>query len=67
MIDAGHGTAFIRVRMRSLFKSGAPVIATDPHPQNKRAIAVYTKLGFAQIGPLQQMQWGLILPMLAMR
>tara|TARA_R110002049_G_scaffold303217_1_gene497374 strand:+ start:1445 stop:1951 length:507 start_codon:yes stop_codon:yes gene_type:complete len=63
MIGLGHGTAFIGARLRMLFEAGAPVIATDPHPENARAIAVYTKLGFEPFGPPQKTQWGLILPM----
>ena len=67
MIGAGHGTGFIGARMQILFDAGAPVIATDPHPENARAIAVYRKLGFAPVGPPQETQWGLILPMVARR
>lgn len=63
MTDKGHGTAFIAARLRMLFAAGAPVIATDPHPDNHRAIAVYEKLGFQAFGPPQQTEWGLILPM----
>ena len=67
MIGHGHGSAFIAARMQALFDEGAPVIATDPHPDNARAIAVYTKLGFAPIGPAEETEWGLILPMTASR
>jgi aminoglycoside 6'-N-acetyltransferase len=63
MIGLGHGTSFIRQRMQSLFEAGVRVIATDPHPQNKRAIAVYQKLGFRVVGVQQDTEWGLILPM----
>jgi aminoglycoside 6'-N-acetyltransferase len=63
MIGYGHGTAFIRQRMQQLFARGAPVIATDPHPANKKAIAVYSKLGFRVSGPERLTRWGLILPM----
>ncbi len=63
MIGVGHGSAFIGARMKMLFDVGVPVIATDPHPDNKRAIAVYRKLGFEPFGPPQETQWGLILPM----
>jgi len=63
MIGVGHGSAFIGARVKTLFDEGAPVIATDPHPDNKRAIAVYRKLGFELFGPPQETQWGLILPM----
>ena len=65
MVGVGHGSAFIGARMQALFRKGAPVIATDPHPDNQRAIAVYKKLGFQQSGPPQETEWGLILPMLA--
>ncbi len=51
--------------MRALFNEGAPVIGTDPHPANERAIAVYRKLGFEPSGPPRDTRWGLILPMLA--
>lgn len=67
MIGVGHGSAFIGARMQTLFDQGAPVIATDPHPDNERAIAVYRKLGFEPSGPPQETKWGLILPMLARR
>lgn len=65
MIGAGHGPAFIAMRMKALFAEGAPVIATDPHPDNARAIAAYRKAGFEPFGPARMTQWGLILPMLA--
>lgn len=64
-LGVGHGTAFIGARMSVLFDSGAPVIATDPHPDNERAIAVYKTLGFQPSGKSQETQWGRILPMLA--
>ena len=65
MVGVGHGSAFIAMRMQALFAEGAPVIATDPHPDNARAIVVYRKLGFEPVGPPQETQWGLALPMLA--
>ncbi|WP_300009851.1 GNAT family N-acetyltransferase [uncultured Roseobacter sp.] len=67
MVGIGHGSAFIETRMQALFDEGAHVIATDPHPDNERAIAVYKKLGFKPSGPPQETEWGLILPMLARR
>ncbi len=67
MVGLGHGSAFIAMRMQVLFDDGAPVIATDPHPDNERAIAVYRKLGFEPLGPTQKTRWGLILPMAARR
>ena len=65
MIGKGHGTGFIRQRMTELFGRRVPVVATDPHPENVRAIAVYQKLGFQIAGPVQQTEWGLVLPMVA--
>ncbi|WP_298358427.1 GNAT family N-acetyltransferase [uncultured Litoreibacter sp.] len=65
MIGRGHGTAFIRQRMAQLFSQGAPAIGTDPHPDNARAIAVYSKLGFAPVRPAEETRWGPILPMVA--
>lgn len=67
MLGRGHGTAFIRQRIQELFEDGAPVVATDPHPENERAIAVYKKLGFVPIGPAIHTKWGLVLPMIAKR
>lgn len=67
MVGCGHGSAFIKERMDDLFDAGAPVIATDPHPDNKRAIAVYRKVGFKPLGPTRETKWGLILPMAAKR
>lgn len=67
MIGLGHGSAFIGARMKALFDAGVPVIATDPHPANERAIAVYKKLGFESSGSPEETRWGLVLPMLARR
>jgi len=67
MVGLGHGSAFIGKRVETLFDAGAPLIATDPHPDNARAIAVYRKLGFKTLGPAQKTEWGLILPMTAVR
>lgn len=63
MIGHGHGSAFIGARVRSLFDAGAPIVATDPHPDNARAIAVYEKIGFRVVDPPQETLWGLVLPM----
>ena len=65
MVGAGHGKAFIKIRMEVIFCAGAPVIATDPHPDNTRAICVYEKLGFKFNGPVRETKWGLIQPMIA--
>ncbi len=63
MIDKGHGSAFISERLKTLFDEGVPIIATDPHPDNARAIAAYRKSGFREIGPPQNTPWGRVLPM----
>ncbi|MDZ4313084.1 MAG: GNAT family N-acetyltransferase [Cypionkella sp.] len=64
MIGKGHGTGFIRQRMTELFSRRVPVVATDPHPENHRAIAVYQKVGFKIAGTVQQTKWGLVFPWL---
>jgi aminoglycoside 6'-N-acetyltransferase len=63
MLGRGHGTGFIRERVGALFAAGAPVMATDPHPDNARAIAAYGKVGFAVTGAPRDTEWGRILPM----
>ena len=65
MVGKGHGPAFITERLRMLFADGAPVVATDPHPENARAIAAYKKAGFREFGPPEETRWGVILPMKA--
>ncbi|MBO9433734.1 GNAT family N-acetyltransferase [Ruegeria sp. R13_0] len=65
MIGRGHGPAFISEHVNRLFARGAPVVATDPHPKNARAIAAYKKAGFTAFGPVRQTPWGPILPMKA--
>lgn len=67
MRGQGHGQGFISAHMDRLFSEGAPVIATDPHPGNARAIHVYESVGFSIEGPARMTQWGLILPMTAHR
>ena len=49
LIGQGHGTAFIRLFVESVFKVGAPRVITDPNPRNSRAIRAYTKAGFKEI------------------
>ncbi len=63
MIGLGHGTAFIRQRLLELFAAGAPVIGTDPHPKNARAIAAYRKAGFRVVGPEEDSDWGRVVRM----
>ncbi|WP_171097086.1 GNAT family N-acetyltransferase [Ruegeria sp. HKCCD7255] len=63
MIGRGHGPAFIYEHLKRVFSAGAPVVATDPHPDNARAIAAYHKAGFSVFGEARQTPWGPILPM----
>jgi aminoglycoside 6'-N-acetyltransferase len=63
MLGHGHGTALIAQRMRQLLAEGAPVIGTDPHPANARAIAVYQKVGFRIAGPEEDTPWGRVIRM----
>ena len=63
MTGKGHGPAFIAQHLKALFEAGVPVVATDPHPDNTRAISAYEKAGFEVFGSSQATQWGLILPM----
>jgi aminoglycoside 6'-N-acetyltransferase len=49
LIGQGHGTAFIRLFVESLFKVGAPRVITDPNPRNSLAIRAYAKAGFKEI------------------
>ena len=63
MIGRGHGTAFIRQHLRALFDLGVPVVATDPHPGNSRAIRAYERVGFRVAGPARDTDWGRIVPM----
>ena len=66
-LGQGHGQGMIRARMEELFSKNTPFIATDPHPDNARAIAVYRKLGFQIVGTPVKTKWGMILPMHASR
>lgn len=63
MIGQGHGPGFIAQRVRSLLDAGAPMVATDPHPDNRRAIAAYERVGFRAFAPPRDTEWGLVLPM----
>ncbi len=48
MIGCGHGSAFIRVFIEGLLRSGTPRIVIDPSPTNPRAIRAYEKAGFVR-------------------
>ena len=63
MVGKGHGQRFIARHCQWLFQEGAPVIGTDPHPDNRVAIAVYRKVGFETEGAVKDTPWGTILPM----
>ena len=63
MLGKGRGTGFIGQRMRELFAEGVPALATDPNPENARAISVYRKMGFRVVGPARETPWGIVLPM----
>ena len=63
MIGTGHGTAFIRQHVETLFQQGVSVVATDPHPDNRRAISAYKRVGFRVACPARDTDWGRILPM----
>ena len=63
MLGQGHGPGFIAAHAQRLFAEGAPVVATDPHPDNGRAIAACRNAGFAVSGPPRDTPWGPILPM----
>ncbi|MGB0695145.1 MAG: GNAT family N-acetyltransferase [Rhodospirillaceae bacterium] len=63
MMGGGHGSALIKARLAMLFAEGVPVVATDPHPDNARAIKAYQKAGFQIAGPALDSHWGRILPM----
>lgn len=58
MIDRGHGSIFVRLHSERLFAAGAPVIGTDPHPDNRRAIRAYEKAGFKMVGEPLDTDWG---------
>jgi aminoglycoside 6'-N-acetyltransferase len=46
LIGCGHGSAFIRTYADRLLAAGAPLVLTDPNPDNRRAIRAYEKAGF---------------------
>jgi len=58
MLNRGHGTPFLRLQCARLFSQGAPAIGTDPHPDSRRAIWVYEKVGFGAVGGPVDTRWG---------
>lgn len=63
MIGQGHGPAFMAQHIAVLFAAGVPVIGTDPHPDNARAIKVYGRLGFGATGSPMETPWGRVIRM----
>jgi aminoglycoside 6'-N-acetyltransferase len=63
MVGRGHGSAFIRQRVQEMFAAGVPAVATDPHPENARAIAACRKAGFRVAGPEEDSEWGRVIRM----
>jgi aminoglycoside 6'-N-acetyltransferase len=45
-LGRGHGAAYLAQRAARLLERGAPVVAVDPDPENRRAVAAYRKAGF---------------------
>lgn len=62
MLDKGHGENYLRCLIARLFQAGVPAIGIDPHPDNKRAIRAYQKLGFKG-DKEQNTEWGRVLLM----
>ena len=58
LVERGHGTAFIRQRVDTLFAEGVPVVVTDPAPANARAIRAYQKAGFAVYAEIVSPDYG---------
>ncbi len=58
MMGCGHGPAFVREHCNRLFAADVPVIGTDPHPDNTRAIRAYQKAGFFVVSEPQETRWG---------
>ncbi len=49
-VGRGHGTAFVRLFVEDLLRTGVPRVITDPNPRNLRAIRAYGKAGFVPVG-----------------
>ncbi len=48
MVDRGHGSALIRAFVADLLQRSAPLVVTDPDPENARAIGAYKRAGFRE-------------------
>lgn len=58
LLGHGHGSAFVRQFCDGLIAAGAPVVVTDPHPENAKAIRAYEKAGFSVVGGPMASAWG---------
>lgn len=58
MLGLGHGPGFIKAQVTRLFLDRVPVVGTDPHPANARAIKAYRKAGFEIVSDEVQTAWG---------
>jgi aminoglycoside 6'-N-acetyltransferase len=58
LLGQGHGRAFIKAHLKRLFAASVPVVGTDPHPANARAIAAYRKAGFEVVSGEVETDWG---------
>ncbi|WP_458791572.1 hypothetical protein [Yoonia sp. MH D7] len=56
--DLADGSAFIATRLCLLVVAGSPVIATGTHSENKRANAIYNKIGCEIVEAPQGAAWG---------
>ena len=63
MITKRHGSAFLAERLKTCLEEGAPMVATDPHPANARAIAACRRVRCSEFGAPQGTRWGPLLPM----
>lgn len=62
-IGLGHGSAIVSQHLQNLIESGVPMIGTDPHPDNLRALGCYRKVGFVRKGDPVETPWGTAMPM----
>ncbi len=49
MINAGHGSGYLRTMTRLLLDNGASGVVIDPEPDNDRARRAYHKAGFVRV------------------
>jgi aminoglycoside 6'-N-acetyltransferase len=49
LLGCGHGSQFIRQFVDEAFRSGTPLVVTDPDPKNARAIRACEKAGFERL------------------